>query len=86
MEKQGNNATSEIKNIELLRREAYKEICMENADLPKIDKIITGIANGSINKENLYDEVRKFTIKVTSDHSIKRWQIITEWFANRDWV
>lgn len=71
--------------IEWLRRQAYKTVCMEDRDIPKIDKIIEGIKSGNINKNNLYDEVRKFTKRVTSDHSIKRWQIITEWFASREW-
>lgn len=73
------------REIEWLRRQAYKTICIENRDMDKVDKIIEGIHNSNINKDNLYDEVRKLTKRVTSDHSIKRWQIITEWFDNREW-
>lgn len=73
------------RDVEWLRRQAYKTVCMENADIPKVDKIVNGIKCGKINKENLYDEVRRLTRRVTSDHSIGRWQIITEWFAERKW-
>ena len=81
----GCHTSESERNAEWLRRQAYKTVCLENADIPKIDKIIEGIKKGNINKDNLYDEVRKFTRRVKSDHSIKRWQIITEWFAGRDW-
>ena len=70
---------------ERLRKMAYL-ICYTNADCRKVDKIIDGIASGKINKNNLYDEVRKLTKRVTSDHSIKRWQIITEWFDKEPWL
>ena len=79
------NTSMHDRECEWLRRQAYKTVGMENADIPKIDKIVDGIKKGKINKANLYDEVRKMTKRVTSDHSIKRWQIITEWFANREW-
>ena len=84
----GNGCNTSIfeREIEWLRRQAYKTVAMENADIKKIDKIVDGILSGKIKKNNLYDEVRKFTKKVTSDHSIHRWQIITEWFDNNAWV
>lgn len=72
------------REIEYLRQLAYKR-CIENRDFSKVDKIIDGIYRGKIRKENLYDEVRKLTKRVTSDHSIKRWQIITEWFDSVNW-
>lgn len=81
----GCHTSARKRSIEWLRRQAYKTVSMENADIPKIDKIIEGIERGSINKNNLYDEVRKLTKRVVSDHSIKRWQIITEWFDSREW-
>lgn len=81
----GCHTSSMERDIEWLRRQAYKTVCMENRDIPKVDKIIDGIKSGKINKENLYGEVRGFTKRVTSDHSIKRWQIITEWFGNIEW-
>ena len=73
------------RNCEWLRRQAYKTVSMENMDIHKIDKIVDGIKEGKINRENLYDEVREMTRRVTSDHSIKRWQIITEWFYKNSW-
>lgn len=66
--------------MEELKVNAYKSLAIENRDFSKIDKIIKGIENKKINKENLYDYVRKFTKTVTSDHSINRWQIIADWF------
>ena len=72
-------------NFEQLQRRAYDALVIENRDISKIDKIINGIEKGTINKDNLYDAVRKFTRQVTSDHEIRRWEIITEWFANEEW-
>ena len=72
-------------NFEQLQRRAYKALVIENRDISKIDKIINGIEKGTINKDNLYDSVRKFTRQVTSDHAIRRWEIIAEWFANEEW-
>lgn len=72
-------------DCEWLRRQAYLECSFENADIKKIDKIVNGIRAGKINKSNLFDEVRKLTKNVTSDHSIGRWQSITEWFNNTNW-
>ena len=72
-------------NFEQLQRRAYNALVIENRDISKIDKIIDGIEKGTINKDNLYDSVRKFTRQVTSDHAIRRWEIIAEWFANEEW-
>ena len=46
---------------------------MENRDIAKIDKL-----NKLINPITFWDDVRKLTRNVTSDHSIKRWQILAE--------
>lgn len=72
------------RECEWLRKRAYL-ICFSNADCRKVDKIIDGISNGKINKSNLYDAVRHMTKRVTSDHSLKRWLIITEWFEKESW-
>ena len=72
------------KNIEKLRNLAYGR-CIESRDFAKVDKIIDGICKGSITKENLYDSVRKLTKNVTSEHSIRRWGILTEWFDSVEW-
>ena len=73
------------RDIEWLRKKAYKNVAAEIRDYHKIDKIVNGIKNGKITKENLYNEIRKLTKKVTNDHLIKRWQIITDWFFKTDW-
>lgn len=63
-----------------IRERAYDCLCLENADMSRIEKVLTVYFNGRLNKENYYDTIRGFTKRVTSDHSIKRWQIIAEWF------
>lgn len=50
-----------------------EDYVMERADYAKIKKLRT-----LHNINTLYDDVRKLTARVTSDHSIKRWQILTE--------
>lgn len=45
----------------------------ERADYSKIDKL-----NSLNNPVTFWDDVRKFTRKVTSDHAINRWQILAE--------
>lgn len=50
-----------------------EEYVMENADYAKIKKLRT-----IHNMETFWDDVRKFTSKVCSDHSLRRWQILAE--------
>ena len=50
-----------------------EEYVMENSDYAKIKKLRT-----IHNMETFLDDVRKFTSKVRSDHSLGRWQILTE--------
>lgn len=69
-------------NIEQLKEES-KRLIFENRDINKIDKIIKGLETGKITKDNFYDNIRKFTKNTYSDHSIGRWQCISEWFYNR---
>lgn len=80
----GNHLSMHDVMIKNLRERAYKSV-WEIADYKKIDKIIGGIDSCKINKSNLFDEVRKLTKNVTSDHSIGRWQSIAEWFNEVDW-
>ena len=70
-------------DCEWLRKKAYKR-CIENADFTKVDKIVNGIKAGKINKENLFCAVRRMTKRVRSDHSLRRWQCLTEWFAETE--
>jgi hypothetical protein len=58
------------KRIEYKSR--YKN-AIERRDYAKIDKL-----NTLTNKETIWDDVRKFTKNVKSDHSIKRWQCLAE--------
>ena len=69
-------------NTEKLKQKAYKRV-LEKTDVSKINKILKGIETGQITKENFWNSIRKFTKSVSSDHSINRWQIISEWFYNQ---
>jgi hypothetical protein len=46
---------------------------IEKRDYSKIDKL-----NNLTNKETFWDDVRKLTKNVTSDHAIKRWQCLAD--------
>lgn len=50
-----------------------KYYVMERNDIKKIDKL-----NQLTNKETFWDDVRKLTKNVTSDHSIQHWQCLAE--------
>ena len=65
-----------------LKQKAYKRI-IENADITKINKILKGLETGKITKENFWDSIRKLTKSVSSDHSMNRWEILSEWFYNQ---
>ena len=47
---------------------------IEKRDYAKIDKL-----NRLINVDTFYDDVRKLTRNITSDHSIKRWQCLADY-------
>jgi hypothetical protein len=49
-------------------------LAIEVRDISKIDKL-----NKLTNKETFFDDVRKLTKRVTSDHSIGRWQCLAEY-------
>lgn len=51
----------------------HKYYLIERNDISKIDKL-----NKLTNKETFFDDVRKLTKNVTSDHSIGRWQCLCE--------
>lgn len=73
------------RNIKRLQKEAYK-LCIEQHDFSRVDKVIAGIKEGRITKDNLFDEIRKLTKGIRSDHSIRRWETITDWFFEKDWA
>ena len=50
---------------------------IEKRDYAKIDKL-----NTLTNKTTFWDDVRKFTKNVASDHSIHRWQCLSEYRWN----
>lgn len=60
-------------------KERIYGMAIEKRDFNKMDKIINGIEKGEIKKENFYEEIRKLTKNVYSDHSIGRWQCISEY-------
>lgn len=72
-------------NFENLRKTAYFRLACEKRDYVRIDKVIEGIAQGKITKDNVYAEVRKMSRGVKTDHAIKRWQCIADWFAKYNW-
>ena len=49
------------------------DYAMERQDYAKIKKL-----NGLTNVDTFWDDVRKLTKQVHSDHSIGRWQILAE--------
>jgi len=46
---------------------------IEKTDIKRIDKL-----NQLKNKDTFWNDVRKLTRKITSDHSISRWQCLAE--------
>ena len=53
---------------------------IENRDFGKIEKIYNILEDETTNKNNYYDRIRKLTKRVTSDHSIGRWQCLSEYY------
>ena len=49
------------------------DLAIEKRDFAKIEKLLT-----LKNLDNFWDNVRKFTTNVYSDHSIHRWQCLAE--------
>ena len=72
------------KNIKCLQKEAYNW-CIEKHDYARVDKIIEGIMQGKITKDNLFDEVGKLTKGIASSHSVKRWEVLANLFFEKDW-
>lgn len=57
----------------LFRDEGLGRFIYEKHDLGRVKKLLT-----IKSLDNYWDEVRKFTKKITSDHSIKCWQFLAE--------
>ena len=56
---------------------------MDGYDLKKMDKIVNGLNDGLISKENFWDSIRWLCKNVKSEHSIKRWQCIADYVYER---
>ena len=55
-------------------------MAMEKLDITRINKIYAILEDETTSKENYWDRVRKLTKRVTSDHSIGRWQCLAEYY------
>ena len=53
---------------------------IEKRDFAKIDKLWAIVQDSTTTNENYWDKVRKLTKKVTSDHSLSRWQCLAEYY------
>ena len=53
---------------------------MEKRDFVGIEKIYAILEDETTNKNNYYDRIKKLTKRVTSDHSIGRWQCLSEYY------
>lgn len=53
---------------------------IENRDFAKIDKLYAILNDETTTKDNYWDKVRKLTKRVTSDHSLSRWQCLAEYY------
>lgn len=53
---------------------------IEKRDFNKIDKLYLILEDKTTTKENYWDRVRKFTKGITSDHSLRRWQCLAEYY------
>lgn len=62
------------------KEKLYNMLASEKSDIKRIDKIYNAYVKGKINKNNFYDVVRSFCKNVKSDHAIKSWQIIADYF------
>lgn len=53
---------------------------IEKRDFNKIDKLYSILEDKTTTKENYWDKVRKLTKRITSDHSLSRWQCLAEYY------
>ena len=58
-------------------------MAIEKRDFSKIDKLYDIIEDEKTTKDNYWDKVRKLTKRVTSDHSLSRWQCLAEQFEKK---
>ena len=47
----------------------------------KVEKVLKTIINGKMHKETYWDDFRKITRNVSSNRSIREWQIVAEGMA-----
>lgn len=53
--------------------DAIRKYAMEARDVSRIEKLWS-----LTDKETFYEDVRKLTKRITSDHGIRRWQILAD--------
>lgn len=53
---------------------------IEKRDFSKIDKLYAIVTDSKTTKENYWSQVKKLTKRVTSDHSLGRWQCLAEYY------
>lgn len=56
---------------------------IDKYDFKKLDKIVNGLNDGWIIKDNFWDSIRWFCKNVKSERSISRWQIIADYVYER---
>ena len=62
----------------------YKDFkAMDGHDLKRMDKVVNGLNDGWISKENFWDNIRWFCKNIKSEHSIRRWQSIADYVYER---
>jgi hypothetical protein len=62
---------------EVLKKSLYR-ICFNNQERLRADKIINLFSSRVLNKENYWDNIRKLTKNVYSDHALSSWQCLAE--------
>lgn len=62
-----------MSDIETTVLDAIRKYATETRDVSKIEKLWS-----LTSKDTFYEDVRKLTKRVTSDHGIKRWQILAD--------
>ncbi len=62
-----------MSNIETTVLEAIRKYATEARDVSRIEKLWS-----LTSKDTFYEDVRKLTKRITSDHGIKRWQILAD--------
>ena len=68
------------KNTNLEHMLSGYHCAMEKRDFARIDKIRAIILDETTCEQDYYERIRKLTKRVTSDHTIKRWQCLADYY------